>query len=173
MNSLNAIAACVGEDPARARRLIADLAELLRAAIHSEGHERPVRDEVAWLRRYGALLEARYDGDLVLAWHVDDAAAAEPIPPLLIQPLVENAILHGGDAPAPRRVDVAATVDAQGRLQLEVASDGVAPGTPGTGSGLSLVRRRLALWRPGATLSVVQQDGRTRALVAVPPHRAG
>jgi LytS/YehU family sensor histidine kinase len=168
LNTLNAIAGLVDTEPDRARVLIADLGELLRDAVTATLPARALRDEVDWLRRYGELLAARYEGDVEVTCDIDDDVADELLPPLTIQPLVENAVLHSAAIDGRRQVRVTANRRA-GALLVTVASGPAARRRrEGTGSGLELVRRRLALWCPGASLALELEPDATRAVVRVP-----
>ncbi|CAN5862710.1 hypothetical protein BH11MYX4_BH11MYX4_37740 [soil metagenome] len=172
LNTLNAIAGLVTDDPRAARRLLAALGDLLRDATR-EGEMQPVGAEIEWLRRYAAILEARYDGAITFRWDVEARASDVPLPRLLLQPLVENAVKHGalargdgGEVTVSIRVDEAAAF-----LRCTVADNG-----PGMGSGparsgafgLDAVRKQLALKDPRASLVIDSSAGGTRAMVAWP-----
>ncbi|HSO36918.1 MAG TPA: histidine kinase [Labilithrix sp.] len=172
LNTLNAIAGLVTDDPRAARRLLAALGDLLRDATR-EGEMQPVGAEIEWLRRYAAILEARYDGAITFRWDVEARACDVPLPRLLLQPLVENAVKHGalargegGEVTVSVRVDEAAAF-----LRCTVADNG-----PGMGSGparsgafgLDAVRKQLALKDPRASLVIDSSAGGTRAMVAWP-----
>ena len=95
LNTLNAIAGLVVEDPREARRLLVCLGDLLRDALHDEAELQPLEKQVDWLRRYADVLEARYPKALHFSWEVAQEASHALIPRLLLQPLVENAVRHG------------------------------------------------------------------------------
>jgi sensor histidine kinase YesM len=104
-------------------------------------------EELSMVQEYLAIEEARYADRLVACVDVTDEARACIVPPLLLQPLVENAIRHGISRSADGgRVDVVADVR-DGRLVIEVRDDGpgmeAASATPGSGTGLSNTRERL------------------------------
>ena len=84
----------------------------------------PLATEIDFVRRYVDLQRARFADRLDIRWHVDPAALAVPVPTLLLQPLVENAIRHG-TAPQsrPSAVTITASVDGA-RLRLRVSDDG-------------------------------------------------
>jgi signal transduction histidine kinase len=171
LNTLNAIAGLVTEEPREARRLLAALGDLLRDATRDGDEMRPLDDEVAWLRRYAAILEARYGGALAFEWDVDPRARGVLMPRLLLQPLVENAVKHG----ALRRDDtgkVSVSVRLEGDSALcIVADDG--PGMPEEPArsgafGLDSVRRRISLKEPRASLAIESSQDGTRAIVRWP-----
>jgi len=179
LNTLNAIGSLVGEDPERARELIGDLGDLLRDAVQLSAHDtHTAADEVAWLERYTRIFEARHQGRLTFTWQLDPAAAAQTLPALLLQPLVENAIQHGAlQRPGGGSVRVAIEL-VGGGLRCIVSDDGPGVGSdaPRAGAqGLALTRRRLALAAPDGTFELESSSGGTRAMICLPelePHGA-
>jgi len=149
-NALNTISAQLHEDPLVADRLIGHLSDLLRASLRStQGPEVPLREELALLDDYAALMHARFGERLCLVVESDRSLADVLVPPVLLQPLVENAIRHGGlerQGLACIRVHIARNA---GTLTLQVHDDGpgVADGRDplATGTGLSTTARRLEL----------------------------
>jgi two-component system LytT family sensor kinase len=144
-NTLHAISALVYEDPARAERLLARLSEMLRLTLRDGSRaETTLEDELALLRRYAEIQEARYGDRLRVAFDVEPSVRGAMVPRLILQPLVENAIRHGITRRiAPGRVDVRAW-GADGRLHLTVCDDGVGLRTPHReGVGLGITRARL------------------------------
>src|SRR5215470_14427218 len=95
LNTLNAIAGLVGEDPDKARRLIGTLGDLLRDSVGPSSEMQTLDEGIGWLRRYAHILEARHDGHLAFTWEVAGEARRALLPRLLLQPLVENAVKHG------------------------------------------------------------------------------
>jgi signal transduction histidine kinase len=153
-NTLNTIAEQLHTDPRGADRMITRLATLLRATFEQpEAHEVPLARELETLRAYLEIMLVRFGDRLVV--EVDPAADTldAPVPPLLLQPIVENAIRHGVE-PAERggRVEVRAWRDG-GWLVLEVLDDGVglpaadAAGAAAGGGGVGLANTRARLRR--------------------------
>ena len=149
-NTLNTIAVLVRERKNdEAVTLIARLSSLLRMTLdHTRAQEVTVRQEVDFLERYVEIQQARFSDRLRVVIAIEPEAMDVRIPNLLLQPLVENAILHGiAPKPGPGRVDVIGRVES-GRLHLEVRDDG--PGlSDGTtrareGVGLTNTRERIA-----------------------------
>ena len=96
-NALNAVAALLHRDPAAAAEMLGKLRELLRASVASEAaREVRLADELAFLDRYFDIQKMRFGEKLSTAIHVSDPELKNAaVPPLLLQPLVENSIVHG------------------------------------------------------------------------------
>lgn len=149
-NALNTISAQLHDDPAAADRLIGRLSDLLRASLRTtDGSAVPLRDELALLDAYAELMRARFGARLSITVDAPHELADALVPPVLLQPLVENAVRHGGlERDGTARVTVTARRSAA-QLTLRVHDDG--PGiTNGrdpltAGTGLSTTARRLAL----------------------------
>ncbi|MDX2009216.1 MAG: histidine kinase [Myxococcaceae bacterium] len=144
LNTLNAVAGLTSEDPPRAQELLALLGDLFRdAASFSAYHS--VDDELRWLSRYVAVHQSRHPDALSVEWRVDDAVRPFRCPALVMQPLVENAIMHGALRAAAGRLVVSAAREGES-VVLEVRDNGPALGArrPG-GKGVAIVERRLAL----------------------------
>jgi two-component system, LytTR family, sensor kinase len=95
-NALNSISSLVFDEPREAQRMIAQLAELLRATLDDGGlGSWPLRRELELLERYTAIEQVRFGDRLGVQIQCDAEALEAIVPSLLLQPLVENAILHG------------------------------------------------------------------------------
>ncbi|HKA89356.1 MAG TPA: histidine kinase [Haliangiales bacterium] len=169
-NTLNAIAASVVDEPGEARNLLAALGDLLTESIENEGPTQTLGDEIAWLRRYGEIFEARHRGALRFVWDTDPRADAAVVPRLLLQPLVENAVRHGALARDGGGEVVVRTRRTDEGIEVVVADDGPGfdPRRESKGLGLRLVRRRLALECKGSTFRIDSSPAGTRAIVALP-----
>ncbi|MDI1477235.1 histidine kinase [Polyangium sp. y55x31] len=177
LNTLNAIAGLVTQDPREARRLLACLGDLLRDALHDADEMQTLGEEIAWLRRYAEILESRHAGTLRFQWDIADRAAEVLMPRLLLQPLVENAVKHGalrrdGGGQVVVRATLTETGDgAPRRLVCMVEDNG--PGMPArplrSGAfGLHAVRRRLELKYTDAELQIDSSSDGTRCIVELP-----
>ena len=153
-NSLNTIACLIHEDPVAAERVLERLAELLRYGLADA--DRTVvrlRDELSVVQAYLEVQAARFGERLRFSIDCPPALLEQQVPPLCLQPLVENAVLHG--AVAQRRgglVTVRVEV-VDGQLCLGVQDDGPGPGNSshqGSGSALSGLRGRLRILYPEA-----------------------
>ncbi len=141
-NTLNTISVLVRENKnAEAVTLIARLSSLLRMSLdNTRVHEVTVRQELDFLERYLDIQKARFSDRLAVAIAIEPAAMEARIPNLLLQPLVENAIVHGiAPKAGPGRVEVMGRVEGD-RLHLEVRDDG-----PGLGDGLTRAQEGIGL----------------------------
>jgi len=165
-NALNATTALIRKDPAAAEEMIANLGELLRLALSvRDRHEVTVRQELDYLECYLAIERVRFGDRLPVVVDVEPAALETPVPQLLLQPIVENAIQHGI---APRATGGEVTLRAQVRatehantLVLELSDDGVGMRDDAReGIGLRITRQRLqTLYRGAGALSVQPRPG--------------
>jgi two-component system sensor histidine kinase AlgZ len=94
-NSLNAVLSLVRSDPRRAEHALENMADLFRALMSSASQLAPLEDEVALTRAYLELEQLRLGDRLQVVWHIGNMPGDALIPPLVIQPLVENAVYHG------------------------------------------------------------------------------
>lgn len=172
-NTLHAVSALVERDPGGVRRMIARLSELLRHTIDSRStDEVPLRDEVAFLRRYIEIMEVRFQGRLQVEMKIDEAALEGLVPNLILQPIVENALEHGASRTDSGHIEVVAARDGDD-LRLSVRDNG--PGlssAPEAGVGLANTRARLEqLYGEDAFLSLANADGGgVCATIVIPFH---
>lgn len=158
-NALNGIGELVHQDPARAEAMVLRLASLLRSTLERRAVPLvPLREELALVDDYLALQQMRFGDRLQVVRRVAPGALDAAVPPLMLQPVVENALVHGIERrweAGVLELDVMREGDA---LVLRVSDDGPGPGigpARGTGVGLRNIRERLAqLFGPGARLSL-------------------
>jgi len=151
----------VREDPAAAEAALVNLSELLRALLeHGSRLRAPLGDERRLVERHLALERIRLGHRLRETWNWPEALDALEIPPLMIQPLVENALKHGVSK-AVGGGALAVTVTREGeRLFVRVANTGPAPTEPETqGIGLRNLRERLDLLGAPADALRLQREG--------------
>ncbi|MCW5968628.1 MAG: histidine kinase [Blastocatellales bacterium] len=139
-NTLNSIAALMHEDPDTADRMIARLGDFLRLTIQSAGaHTVALAEELKFLEYYLAIERLRFQDRLATAFEVEPDALSVPVPNLLLQPIVENAIRHGvAQIDRPGRLVIRARRSGE-MLLLEVEDNG--PGinsAPDSASGLNV-----------------------------------
>jgi two-component system LytT family sensor kinase len=95
-NALNSIRALVDENPERARRAITELSNILRSSMQAEKMETvPLKQELDIVKDYLALEHMRFEERLQIEMDIDEDTLNQPIPPMMLQTLVENAIKHG------------------------------------------------------------------------------
>lgn len=134
-NSMNTIAALVREDPATAERAVEDLSELFRAALGAGHGDSTLAEEIHLAERYLAIESLRLGPRLQVSWNVAaDAPMELRLPRLVLQPLVENAVVHGV-ARLAQGGEVGIEVARAGRtLQLAVTNPAPTP-RPGGDTG--------------------------------------
>jgi LytS/YehU family sensor histidine kinase len=175
-NALNVVRATIRRDPVRARELVSDLADLYRYLL-SHPEEAPLEAEVDHACAYLAIERARL-GDERLSVDVELAPelASVRVPPLLLQPLVENAVKHGvARRDGPGRVVVRARLEDGGETALLIEIEDEASGRPvppveaGSGIALETLRQRLARRYGGrASLELGSTSRGMRATVRLP-----
>lgn len=145
-NTLNSAMALIQVDPARAESVLEDLSELFRVALAEAGSAVTLGEEIELARRYLAIEQIRFGDRLRVNWHLDPAAAATYVPPLLLQPLVENAVRHGVE-PNDEGGELTVTTLRRGdEVEIRLVNTvGALTRTPGHGLALRNVRQRLKL----------------------------
>jgi two-component system, LytTR family, sensor histidine kinase AlgZ len=158
-NALNTALALVRSDPPRAEAVLEDLAELFRTALAEAGASVSLAEEIELARRYLAIEEVRFGERLRVHWDLDPAGDAARVPPLVLQPLVENAVRHGVE-PVPGGGELWVRSQRQrGQVVVTVSNTvGDEPGTPGQGMALRNVRERLRLLHDLAAECEVWRD---------------
>jgi two-component system, LytTR family, sensor histidine kinase AlgZ len=157
-NTLNTALALVRHDPTKAEWVLEDLAELFRVALTSVDQSATLGDELDLVRRYLAIEQIRFGERLRVQWDVDTAAQASRLPPLLLQPLLENAVRHGVE-PAADGGWIRISVKVLGRqVELQINNSVCsAPSQCGHGMALNNVRERLHLMHDVAARFEIQQ----------------
>ncbi len=145
-NTLNSAIALVREDPARAEAILEDLSELFRHALMEPGDSVTLADEVALARRYLDIEQVRFGDRLRIEWSLDPAAGSARVPPLMLQPLVENAVKHGVEPSAEGAQVKVSTQRRSGSVVIKVTNTVPAgQGRRGHGVAQNNVRDRLRL----------------------------
>ena len=176
-NALNSIAGIAGSQPETVRHTCVLLADFLRDTLRAAGRETiSLAEELALVDRYLAIEQLRFGSRLGVVRRIADDCLAVPVPPLILQPLVENAVVRGISAlVAGGTVTIEATMDAAGlRVSVVNPFDPAAPPSGGEGLGLPNVRARLAVAYGGAAALDAQADGaRFRAELRLPAAPVG
>ena len=92
---MNTIASLIPSRPNEAERAIENLADLFRAALGNDAAQSTLGEELELVRRYLDIEKLRLGDRLRVDWDIDAVSLAQPIPALLLQPLIENAVYHG------------------------------------------------------------------------------
>ncbi|QIL77592.1 sensor histidine kinase [Hymenobacter sp. HDW8] len=125
-NTLNSISASVPPELETTRELIARLAHTFRFALEASRQEQlPLGDEISFLRSYLELEKSRFGERLSVAFQVDEALHTQLLPPMLIQPLVENAVRHGLAPSVAGGMVLIHVSRVSAGLRVEVADTGV------------------------------------------------
>jgi len=180
-NTLNTVSSLLEDDPEEAQEVIASLAGLFRYTFKAAGAASvPLEEELAFIRSYLRIEQARFGDRLQVDWNIAAEGKRTPLPGLILQPLVENAIGHG-IAPLARggRIAIDSRVD-NGHLQLTVTDDGRGLNVPASqlfrdGHGLGNVRQRLETYYRGAATFALDrgQDGLGTVARIVVPRETG
>jgi hypothetical protein len=172
-NCLNTIRGMIVENPPQAQDMVTKLAEMLRYSLQRDRtHTVPLMREMEAVSNYLALEEARFEDRLQIRYSIDPGASEFPVPPMMLQMLVENAVNHGiAQRPEGGDVSIRAGVEG-GSLALEVENTGhLSDGSGhGTRTGLRNVRERLRLLygdRAAVTLTNSSAD-HVKATVTIP-----
>ena len=170
-NCLHSISALIAGNPVGARAMCLELAEFFRESLRAGAQPRiPLAAEAALVRRYLEIEHLRFGDRLKVSITVPADAAGALVPPLLLQPLAENAVRHGiatlidgGDV----TIEVTRTGD---RIDVQVENPYDADGRrAGTGVGLVNVRARLeTTYAARANLTVHSANSRFRAAISLP-----
>jgi len=176
-NSLNSINALIGARPEEARRLCVLLGDFLRRSLTVGARERvPLSEELALAEDLLAIEKVRFGSRLRFESRVDEAARPWPVPPLVLQPLVENAVTHGiAQCLDGGTVVLEARSDGD-RLRLSIVNprDADGPARKGTGIGLENVRRRLdAMYGREAVFRYQAQGDSFRVDLEIPADASG
>ncbi len=172
-NCLNSIRGMVSEDPPQAQDMITRLANILRYNLQRDRHHTvPLASEVEIVSDYLALESIRFESRLRVRIDIDEAAREVPVPPMLLQTLVENAIKHGvEDLPSGSEISIRASLE-NSSLRIAVENAGVLtePQTSSPRIGLVNARERLRiLYGERAALQLAPSpNGRVAATVLIP-----
>jgi two-component system sensor histidine kinase AlgZ len=178
-NSLNAVLGVIREDPRRAETALEELSELFRALMQENRELVPLSDEIVLARKYLEIEHLRLGERLRVKWDVRDCPPDILAPPLLLQPLIENAVYHGIEpALAPGEIQVRLAVKGE-RVRIEIDNPWLGEGEARTSSqragnhmALANLRERLMLFYDlEATLDSSVSDGRYRVRIDLPGKR--
>ena len=147
-NSLNAVLSLIRSEPRRAETALEELADLFRALMRDHRDLLPLADEIELSRQYLDLEKLRLGERLNVEWEIVDVPADLLVPPLMLQPLIENAVYHGIE-PAPEGGVVRIAIEQRGEeLRIAIANPMVDEGRHAAGNQMAVanIRERLALY---------------------------
>ena len=169
-NALNTALALVRVDPRRAEQVLENLGQLFRVALADAGTSVSLDEELDLARAYLAIEQVRFGPRLQLRWDISAEVGRARVPPLMLQPLVENAVRHGVEpSAAGARVIVSARVR-RGQAVVEVSNTVPdEPSAPGHGMALHNVRERLRLLHDvAAQFETWHEGGMHHARIVIP-----
>lgn len=175
-NALNSIRALVDENPTQAKVSITQMSRMLRSSLVAGKRKLvPLREEVALVEDYLSLEKIRYEERLYFSIDVPDELGDIPVPPIILQTLVENGIKHGiAKLPRGGTIRVEAKRDVAGYITLSVSNSGTyepedANEVPSTSIGMTNSRRRLDLiYGPQASIFIGNKDGEVKCQIRLP-----
>lgn len=145
-NTLNSAIALIRGEPRKAERVLEDLSELFRAALAARDATATLGQEIALAQHYLAIEQVRFGERLRVHWQLDPSLEQVPLPLLILQPLVENAVKHGVE-PSHSGADITVLTQKRGqKVHIRVSNTlSAAAGEKGHGMALRNVRDRLLL----------------------------
>lgn len=179
-NSLQNISVLTKQDPQTASRMLSVLGDLLRAVLRRDSQpECPLCEEIDLTRSYVALEQMRFGDRLRVAFEVADQVQQAMVPCFLMQPLIENAIVHGLRGVRKTGSIVVRAVPEGDQLVMTVADNGIGPPADSSGMkigvGLGSTCERLArMYSDRHSFSIRKpQDGGAEVRIAIPLRLAG
>lgn len=170
-NSLNAILSLIRKDPKRAELALEDLADLFRVLMSDGRRFVRLSEEIALLERYASIEQLRLGDRLRLAWDIDSAPQDALLPPLVLQPLLENAVYHGVE-PGAEAGEVLVQIEGRGKRVFVRVVNPLHPEfaqRPGNRMALENLRERLTLFFDAeATVRTREADGRFEVDIEFP-----
>ena len=173
-NSINAVLSIVRSDPKRAETALEDMADLFRVLMADNRELVPLAQEIALSRQYLALEKLRLDERLNIVWEIDNIPPDALIPPLVLQPLLENAVYHGIE-PMPEGGTITINISASRKeVNLVLSNPYTAQGSHHNGNKMALnnIRERLALhFDAEASLTSKTSADSYEVRIVIPYHR--
>jgi two-component system, LytTR family, sensor histidine kinase AlgZ len=175
-NSINAVLSLIRQDPKRAESVLEDLADLFRVVMSDNRELAPIHREVELCRQYLEIEQLRLGERLNVVWRIDKMPRDALVPPLVLQPLVENAVYHGIEPrvePGDVSIDIYVS---RGRLHAVLRNPYLQHGDRREGNRMALanVRERLQLhFDAEATLETRVREDSYQVHISMPYVRAG
>ena len=170
-NSINAVLSLIRSEPRRAERALEDLADLFRVLMADNRTLVPISKEVELARQYLAIEEIRLGERLRVVWRTEGMPPDALVPPLLLQPLVENAVYHGiepTEAGGEIEID-GALIDGQVVISLRNPFPGGGRHSSGNRMAIVNIRERLQLhFDAEASMRSEVKDGMYKVILRMP-----
>jgi len=170
-NSLNTVLSLIRRDPKRAERALEDLSDLFRTLMSDARQFVRLADEIALLERYADLEQMRLGDRLRITWEIDAALSDALLPPLVLQPLLENAIYHGVE-PGTGPGEVLVRIERRGeRVLASIENPYIEEQHKRAGNRMALdnIRERLLLFFDAeARIRTNAADSRYRVEIEIP-----
>src|SRR4051812_44907763 len=174
-NSLNAVLSLIRRDPKRAERALEDLADLFRTLMADARQFVRLEEELSLLERYADIEQLRLGERLRITWQLDGAPPDALLPPMVLQPLLENAVYHGVE-PGTGLGEVVVRIERRGeRVHATIDNPHLEAGNQRAGNRMALdnIRERLALFFDAeASIATQTANGRYRVDIEIPYRRA-
>ena len=146
-NSINAVLSLIRSQPKRAETALEDMADLFRVLMSENRDLVPLADEISLCQKYLDLEKLRLDDRLKISWQIDDMPSDAMIPPLILQPLLENAVYHGIE-PLPDGGEISIQIFTKQReLNIQISNPFSAQNDKHSGNKMALknIKERLKL----------------------------
>src|SRR5262245_11636279 len=173
-NSLNAVLSLIRRDPKRAERALEDLADVFRTLMSEPRQFVRLADEIALLERYAGIEQLRLGERLRITWELDAAPSDALLPPLVLQPLLENAVFHGVE-PGTAAGEVLVRIERRGdRVHARIENPYVADQQRRVGNRMALenIRERLTLFFDAEARIRTSADGRRYKVEIEMPYKS-
>ena len=149
-NSMNAVLSLIRDEPRRAERMLENMAELFRVLMADNRQLRPLSEEVNLCRQYLEIEQIRLGDRLRVDWQIDSMPVAALVPPLILQPLIENAVYHGiepqqGDGVLTIQISPAASSAKQLNILLTNPYHSASTHVSGNRMAIANIKERLQL----------------------------
>lgn len=170
-NSINAVLSLIRSQPKQAETALEDMADLFRVLMGDNRDLVPLAQEISLCRQYLALEKLRLEERLIVQWQIDDMPPDALIPPLLLQPLIENAVYHGIEPLAAGGVITIQIYTKRNEVHLILNNPYNAKNNHNSGNKMALnnIKERLTLhFDLEASLKSTQADGRYQVHIILP-----
>jgi two-component system sensor histidine kinase AlgZ len=175
-NSINAVLSLIRAEPRRAEAALEDMADLFRVLMADNRDLAPLENEIELCRQYLALEQLRLGARLQIDWHVDNMPKDALMPPLVLQPLIENAVYHGIEPSIEPGVVSVNIYHVRDQVHMVLRNPYRKDGNHHAGNKMALgnIRERLALhFDAEASLQARVGDSEYEVHITIPYVKAG